>query len=522
MHRPPSQHVHTFDETKWVNDETYHCHPATCVHTSERKDAAEHIKDGGTVIEATIEKKGKILYNCTVCQRILEEDIPQIAIEVSIEKPLAQTLKDINLENATSLRLVGTLSKNDFQTLKDMKTLESLDISGVTNDNIPKQGLEQTTFKTIQLPAGLKTIDEKAFLGSSLTELIIPEGVTEIGNSILQNSKRLTKLVIPGTVEKVGQWILQVTTVDAHGNVYFEKGTPDVTLILNEGIKEFAPAAFYGSAIKEVTIPTSVTVIPEACFSNSRLEKISLPNSITKIDRWAFEKTNLTELIIPEGVKEIGNSILSNSKRLTKLEIPGTVEKVGRWILEVTSTDSNNNVYFEEGIPDVTLILNEGIKELSPSTFYGSAIKEVTIPTTVTVIPDWCFSYSRLEKVKFHDGITRIGAWAFEDCKLQFEDNKLIVPKSVKVLGPFAFYLHYQASNEIVLNEGLEVIYQDAMVVGINNKVLEIPSSVKKIYRGSLILHDGLDAVVFKGETPPEYFDVLQRLKPVGFWPYKR
>lgn len=344
---------------------------------------AEHTKDSGTVLEeATTEKKGKILYKCSVCQRTLEvDDILQVAIEVSSEKPLAQTLKDTNLETTTSLRLVGLLSDADFKTLREMTTLESLDISEVTNDNIPEAGFVRSSFKTIQLPTGLKTINNGAFYESSLTELIIPECVSIIGDSILFNSKKLTKLVIPGTVEKVG-----------------------------------------------------------------------------------------------------------------------------RWIIQVTSKDSLDNVYFEEGIPDVTLILDEGIKELAPSAFWGSAIKEVTIPSSVTVIPDWCFSNSRLEKITFHDGITRIGAWAFENCKLQFEDNKLIVPKSVKVIGPFAFYLHYQASNEIVLNEGLEVIYQDAMVTGFYNKVLEIPASVKKIYRGTFIFHEGsLDEVVFKGETPPEY-----------------
>ena len=478
------------------SDETHHWYAATCEHTEEKKGEAEHIKVDGTTVEAaTTEKKGKIAYTCPVCKRELYEEIPQIPIAVSSEKPLAATLETENLKATTSLRLIGTLSDDDFKTLREMTTLVSLDITEVTNDNIPIEAFKESSFKTIQLPSGLKTINNGAFNGSSLTELIIPEGVKEIGDSILLNSKHLTKLVIPGTVEKVGQRIIQVTSADSLGNIYFEDGIPDVTVILNEGIKELSPSTFCGSAVKEVIIPTTVTVIPESCFALSRLEKISLPNSITKIDRWAFERTNLTELIIPEGVKEIGNSILFNSKHLTKLVIPGTVEKVGRWILEVP---------LEDGIPDVTLILNEGIKELAPSAFWGSAVKEVVIPSTVTVIPDWCFSNSRLEKITFHDGITRIGGWAFENCKLQFED-KLIVPKSVKVLGPFAFYLHLDVSNEIVLNEGLEVIYQDAMVLGIDNKTLEIPASVNKLYRGALILENGLDSVVFKGETPPEY-----------------
>ena len=46
----PPLHVHTFDETRWVNDETHHWHPATCGHTNERKDVAEHTKDSGTVL----------------------------------------------------------------------------------------------------------------------------------------------------------------------------------------------------------------------------------------------------------------------------------------------------------------------------------------------------------------------------------------------------------------------------------------------------------------------------------------
>ena len=374
---PP--HEHTFADVL-SSDEAHHWYAATCEHTEEKKSVEEHIKVDGSVIEAaTTEKKGKMTYTCSACKRKLYEEIPQIPIEVSNEKPLAATLETENLKTTTSLRLIGTLSDDDFKTLREMTTLESLDITEVTNDNIPTDAFKESSFKTIQLPSGLKTINNGAFKGSSLTELIIPEGV-----------------------------------------------------------------------------------------------------------------------------KEIGNSILFNSKHLTKLVIPGTVEKIGRWILQVTSADSLGNIYFEDGIPDVTLILNEGIKELSPSAFWGSAVKEVVIPTSVTVIPDWCFSNSRLEKITFHDGITRIGGWAFENCKLQFED-KLIVPKSVKVLGPFAFYLHLDVSNEIVLNEGLEVIYQDAMVLGIDNKTLEIPASVKKLYRGALILENGLDAVVFKGETPPEY-----------------
>ena len=142
-------------------DETHHWYAATCEHTEEKKDEEEHIKVDGTTVEAaTTEKKGKIEYTCPVCKRELYEEIPQIPIEVSSEKPLAVTLETEDLKATTSLRLIGTLSDDDFKTLREMTTLESLDITEVTNDNIPTDAFKESSFKTIQLPSGLKTINK--------------------------------------------------------------------------------------------------------------------------------------------------------------------------------------------------------------------------------------------------------------------------------------------------------------------------------------------------------------------------
>lgn len=42
-----SSHVHTFDTANWSSDESYHWHAATCSHTTEMTDYAEHIDDDG-------------------------------------------------------------------------------------------------------------------------------------------------------------------------------------------------------------------------------------------------------------------------------------------------------------------------------------------------------------------------------------------------------------------------------------------------------------------------------------------
>ncbi len=63
------KHVHTFDESKWANNETQHWHPATCEHTTQKGSAANHtfeeVKE--EYVEPTCSKPGKKVEKCTVC-----------------------------------------------------------------------------------------------------------------------------------------------------------------------------------------------------------------------------------------------------------------------------------------------------------------------------------------------------------------------------------------------------------------------------------------------------------------------
>lgn len=61
-------HTHTFDESKWVRDETAHWHAASCEHTTETKDKAAHTwNDGEITTHASCTEEGGKTYTCTVC-----------------------------------------------------------------------------------------------------------------------------------------------------------------------------------------------------------------------------------------------------------------------------------------------------------------------------------------------------------------------------------------------------------------------------------------------------------------------
>ncbi len=75
----PSTSQHTFAST-WSNDENYHWHAATCVHTSVVGDTALHTWDAGVVTkEPTKTAEGAKKLACTVCGKTKIEAIAKLA-----------------------------------------------------------------------------------------------------------------------------------------------------------------------------------------------------------------------------------------------------------------------------------------------------------------------------------------------------------------------------------------------------------------------------------------------------------
>ena len=73
-------HEHTF-ASEWSKDETHHWYAATCEHSDETKDKAEHSWDEGTVTtEPTLDAPGVKTYSCT-CGQTKTEPIDQLQTE---------------------------------------------------------------------------------------------------------------------------------------------------------------------------------------------------------------------------------------------------------------------------------------------------------------------------------------------------------------------------------------------------------------------------------------------------------
>lgn len=128
--------------------------------------------------------------------------------------------------------------------------------------------------------------------------LIIPDGVTSIGNCAFLGCTGLTSATIPDSVTSIG-----------HSAFYNCTGLTSVAI--PDSVTEIGNYAFWGcTGLTSVTIPDGVTGIEYCAFNEcTSLTSIIIPDSVTSIGDFAFHGcTGLTSISIPDNVTSIGNS----------------------------------------------------------------------------------------------------------------------------------------------------------------------------------------------------------------------
>ena len=176
--------------------------------------------------------------------------------------------------------------------------------------------------------------------------------------------------------------------------------------------------------IKVVNFNKYITEIPNRLFYNcTSLEKINVDYSkITYVGNEAFGGcAKLEEFKFEDSIIEkIGYSAFDGCASLKKVIFPDTLKKIGNSAFKDCENINNLN-------------LNQ-IEEIGDSVFENCfGIKKVNIPLTLKIISESAFRNNKnLEKVSFHNELTKILSYAFKDCpKLE----NYTIPESLDELG---------------------------------------------------------------------------------------
>jgi hypothetical protein len=213
----------------------------------------------------------------------------------------------------------------------------------------------------VRIPATIqgmpvKEIGDRAFYGfnstKDLTSVIIPAGVTKIGNEAFVLQQKLTSVTIPDSVAVIG-------------NRAFD-GCPFTSIVLPKSLTVIEENTFRSCrSLASVTLPEGMTEIKKEAFIwCEKLTSIKFPNSVTEIGEWAFGNcTSLTSVTFGTGIKRIGDSAFYYCPKLTTVTIPETVEKIEfGTVYDNGHVTSGDNVF--NGCTMLTLASQAAIKRV--------------------------------------------------------------------------------------------------------------------------------------------------------------
>ena len=224
--------------------------------------------------------------------------------------------------------------------------------------------------ETVVIPESVKSIGKSAFMGcENLKNITIPENVTSIGDGAFGLCKSLTDITIPKNITKIGKNL-------------FKECSGLKSLTIPDGVTDIGESAFYScSGLTDITIPNSVKNIGMQAFRYcSALTNISIPNSITNIEEGTFYGCkSLTNITIPEGAIRIGNEAFSFCSNLTSITVAESVTNIDMYAFSCCSKLEN-------------ITIPKGVSSISIGTFYQcTALKEMIIPYTVNIVNEDAF-----------------------------------------------------------------------------------------------------------------------------------
>ena len=394
------------------------------------------------------------------------------------------------------------------------------------------------------IPNRVTSIGEWAFnCCTSLKSVVIPNSVTSIGKHAFYFCTRLKSVMIPNSVTSIGNKAFEgctsLNSVELNTDTvysWFSEFESLSTLILGDKVKTIGNYAFTGcSGLTSVIIPNNLTNIEIGSFSGcSGLTTVEIGNSVTNIGEDAFSYcTGLNSVVIPNSVTSIGKTAFEGCTSLNSVEL--NTETVYSWFSEIESLSTLilgdkvktiNTGAFENCSGLTSVVIGRSVTSIGINAF-SNCSNLTSIKLNIETIDSWFKGIKSLSTIVLGDNVKNINKGAFEDCSgltsLTIGNNvfsignsafagcsgltSITIPNSVTNIGEFAFY-YCTGLNTITIGNSVSDIGMSAFRGCSNLTSLDIPQSVTSI--GDLAFADCL------GLTSVTSYIPANNLFPIG------
>ena len=345
--------------------------------------------DGGLITDLTIPDDIIEIkqYTFSGCSSLASVTVPNSVISIGDSAFSGCS----GLTSVTIPNNVTTVGRQAFYDCRELKELRFED--GEKRLSIGDSSFSGCSIGTLYLGRDINTNSSTPFGNASITDLTIGKNITTIGDSAFSNCS-----IESVNISDLSAWCKIYFASSSSNPLYYASniylnGELVTDLIIPNDITEIKQYTFSGcSSLASVTIPNSVTSVGDSAFSGcSALSSLTIGDNVNRIGDSAFSGcSSLASVTIPNSVTSVGDSAFSGCSALSSLTIGGSVTTIGNYAFSgcsslVTATIPNSvttvgNYAFEDCDNLYSLIIGSGVSQIGEDA--ANPIKTIWLPNT--------------------------------------------------------------------------------------------------------------------------------------------
>ncbi|MDO4847740.1 MAG: leucine-rich repeat protein [Clostridiaceae bacterium] len=354
--------------------------------------------------------------------------------------------------NLESITIPSTLTSihNDrvFSYCNNLKEVHISDLAAWCNISFPNNSSNPLYYA------------KNLYLGNNkITDMVIPNTVTEIKPFTFYNCSGLTSLTIPDNVTAISNEAfygcsgLQSVTVgnslaSIGNNAFYNCSGLNAVYITD--LEHWCDIQFSNQAsnplysghnlyvnnvLSDITIPSTVTQLKQYVFTGLA-NNVTIPGNVNEIGPYAFADGKLSAAVLQEGVSIIRANAFSNCSSMTSITIPATLTTTENYAFSscnnlgtyITDLEAWCNIQFGNGGGYYANPLETGHNLY----LNNELVTDLVIPDTVTELKYCSFMGCSMQSVRLPNGLKSIGNLAFYNCTSL---KSIIIPKTVTTIG---------------------------------------------------------------------------------------